>query len=103
MHLQRFSLNTAKCMALPIVRESIDTSLIRQLALSEEWRYFGIDFRAIGAKKAGESLKIELDRIARTPLKPQQRLKIQRHCLLSHRYHKLVLDGRTESETVGNH
>lgn len=69
---QGLPLNTAKCVALYIVPIALNDrsggttvqdrfgSLIGQLTPSEEWRYFGVHFRAIELEKAGDTLEGEL-------------------------------------------
>lgn len=104
------SLNAAKCVALSMVPSGRDKkykiitkdqfhlrdgSSVVQLKPSQEWRYLGVDFRPIGPKRVGGTLAIELERLTKAPLKPQQRLLILRAFLLPRLYHKLVLAGST--------
>lgn len=107
---QGLALNASKCVALSIVPAGKQKKYkvlttpqfhlasgeeLKQLTPSQEWRYLGVDFRPIGPRKAGGSLHVELDRISKAPLKPQQRLKILRCFLIPRLYYRLVLAGTT--------
>ncbi|KAI4472905.1 hypothetical protein M0804_015563 [Polistes exclamans] len=54
-----------------------------------------VNFRPIGPKMVVGTLTVELQRITKAPLKPQQRLYIIRSILLPRLYHRLVLAGTT--------
>ncbi|KAG7196445.1 hypothetical protein KM043_018855 [Ampulex compressa] len=107
---QGLSFNARKCVCLSIVPSGkqkkykilaapqcvlSDGSQVDQLTPSQQWRYLGVDFRPIGPKQAGGTVNIELDRLTKAPLKPQQRLKILRCFLIPRFYHALVLAGTT--------
>ncbi|KAI4473651.1 hypothetical protein M0804_015255, partial [Polistes exclamans] len=101
--------NTSKCSALSVVPSGkakrskvltnpqfeLKSAKIAQLSPSQEWRYLGVDFRPIGPKKVGGTLTVELQRITKAPLKPQQPLYIIRSFLLPRLYYRLVLAGTT--------
>ena len=58
------------------------------------WRYLGNTYK--GAREDGvdtkhESFKIAVERLTRAPLKPQQRLRLLRCCLLPRYYHSWVV------------
>lgn len=104
------TLNSARCVALSIVPAGkqkkykvladpqfrlFDGTPVRQLKASQEWRYLGVDFRPVGPKRAGITLAVELGRLTKAPLKPQQRIKILRCFLIPRLYHALVLAGAT--------
>lgn len=107
---QGLAFNPSKCVATSIVPSGRDKKVkiltepqftlldgdpIRQLGPVDEWRYLGVNLSPVGVKKASPSLEVELQRITRAPLTPQQRLKILRCFLVTRYYHLLVLSGCT--------
>lgn len=108
--LQGLEFNPSKCVATSIMPSGrdkkvkiltapqfalLDGSPIRQLGPVDEWRYLGVNLSPVGVKRASPSLEVELKRLTRAPLKPQQRLKILRCFLVTRFYHLLVLSGCT--------
>lgn len=108
--LQGLAFNTSKCVATSIVPSGRDKKVkiltsaqfalqdrrpIRQLGPTEEWRYLGVNLSPVGVKKVSPTLEVELQRITRAPLKPQQRLTILCGFLVTRFYHQLVLAGCT--------
>lgn len=107
---QGLAFNPSKCVATSIIPSGRDKKVkvlttaqfslqggapIRQLGPIDEWRYLGVNLGSAGVKKASPSLEVELQRMTRAPLKPQQRLKILRCFLITRYYHLLVLSGCT--------
>lgn len=96
---QGLAFNPSKCVAPSIIPSGRDKKVkvlteaqfslqggapIRQLGPVDEVcsRQLGVNLGSAGVKKASPSLEVELQRITRAPLKPQQRLKILR-CFLT--------------------
>lgn len=107
---QGLAFNTSKCVATSIVPSGRDKKVkvltqpqfalndqvpIRQLGPTEEWKYLGVNLSPVGVKRVSPTLEVELQRITRAPLKPQQRLTILRCFLVTRYYHRLVLAGCT--------
>lgn len=99
-------LNPAKCLTISIkgqpknkrtlVEErtfQIENNKIPFLKRSDEWRYLGVTFTPSGKTKFLPHLEVEpqLERLARAPLKPQQRLHALRTVLIARLYYKLAL------------
>ena len=65
---------------------------------SDKWKYLGVEYNGDGRLKVVEDISVELGRLDRAPLKPQQKLFALRTVLLPRLFHKislgLVLMGR---------
>jgi len=99
-------LNSAKCLTISIKGQpkqkntiieqrsfKAGKNIIPCLKRSDEWRYLGISFSSNGRCKYQSHIELnpKLDRLAKTPLKPQQRLYALRVFLIPQLYHKLTL------------
>lgn len=58
------------------------------------WRYLGVSFHTLGVRATPilEELKDYLAKVAKAPLKPQQRLVVLRYYLIPRLYHRLVFE-----------
>lgn len=100
-------LNLGKCGVLSLVPSgkdkkvkilteghiSVEGSFLRQIGPVDVWKYLGVELEGPNVK-SGVSLGKDLIAVDRAPLKPQQRMLILRHLVMTRHLHALVL-GRT--------
>lgn len=102
------TLNPRKCVTLSLLpnakekKTKIATDItfriggepIPSLDTWSAWRYLGVSFHALGVRATPilEELKDYLAKVAKAPLKPQQRLVVLRNYLIPRLYHRLVFE-----------
>lgn len=72
---------------------------IKELTVSDLWRYLGVDYKCDGPELLGVTLDDELQKLSKGPLKPQQRVHILKAYVIPRHQHKLVLS-RTSAKSL---
>lgn len=91
-----FTSGKTRRMAICTIRAFHCNNLpIRQLGPTDKWKYLGVDFQGIhDCGVVPKDLTVDIQKVSRAKLKPQQRLLILRQYVLPRHLHKLVL-GKT--------
>lgn len=76
-------------------RFTIDGERIDTLTISDFWKYLGVVYQSSGPEVVNVNLDVELMKLTKAPLKPQQRVQLLKTCVLSKYQQRLVLSRTT--------